>query len=86
MAASIKRPLNLVVRGGIESLPALSRAFAHVTMLDTSSFIKTMMRKSASLNGRLDWLPAPTAKGAPVDDLLARNIDAIQSWIGKLAS
>lgn len=86
LASSIGRPLTLVVRGGIESLPMLSRVFAHVTMLDTSSFIKTMMRKSASLNGRLDWLPAPTTKGAPVDELLTHNIEAIQSWIGKLAS
>lgn len=86
IAASLSRPMNLVVRGGTDSLPTLSKAFAHVTMVDTSSFIKTMMRRSASVNDRLNWIPAPTAKGASVDDLLAHNIDTIQTWIGKIAS
>lgn len=81
MATKLNRPLNLIVRGGIETLSALSSAFAHVTMLDTSSFIKTMMRKSASLNGRLDWVAAPTPKGAAVDDLLSHNINTIQAWM-----
>jgi hypothetical protein len=84
LAAEVNRPLTLVLRGGIDVLAELTRAFAHVTLLDTSSFIKTMMRQRASLNGRLDWLPAPTDPGTPIDDLLAENVDAVRTWIGSV--
>lgn len=83
LAANVGRPLNLVLRGGIEVAGKLARSFAHITVLDTTSFFKTMMRKRASLNGRLDWHPAPTDAGAPVDNLLAENLSVVQSWIGK---
>jgi hypothetical protein len=83
LAAGVGRPLNLVLRGGIEVAGRLARSFAQVTVLDTTSFFKTMMRQRALLNGHLDWLPAPTDAGAPVDELLAENLSVIQSWIGK---
>ena len=83
LAVGVGRPLTLVLRGGIEVVSRLASSFAQVTVLDTTSFFKTMMRKRASLNGRLDWLPAPTDAGAPVDDLLAENLLAVQNWIGK---
>jgi hypothetical protein len=83
LAAGVGRPLSLVLRGGIEMAGKLAGSFAHVTVLDTTSFFKTMMRKRASLNGRLDWLPAPTAAGAPLDKLLAENLLAVQGWIGR---
>ena len=68
----------------LTSTAALAHAFAHVTVLDTSSFMKTMMRKRAALNGHLDWLPAPTDEGAPVDGLFAHNVNAVQTWIGNV--
>jgi hypothetical protein len=83
LAEGVGRPLTLVLRGGIEVLGRLASSFAHVTVIDTTSFFKTMMRKRASLNGRLDWIPAPTNVGAPVDDLLEENLVAVQNWIGK---
>jgi hypothetical protein len=83
LAAGAGRPLTLVVRGGIEILPILGRAFAHVTVLDTTSFIKTIMRKRASLNGRLDWVSSPTDMGAPIDELFASNVQTVRSWIGR---
>lgn len=86
LAAVVGRPLTLVLRGGIEVLPDLARAFAYVTVVDTSSFMKTMMRQRASLNGHVDWLPAPTDEGAPVDELFAHNVNAVQAWIGKVAT
>jgi hypothetical protein len=83
LAEGVGRPLTLVLRGGIEVLGRLASSFAHVAVIDTTSFFKTMMRKRASLNGRLDWIPAPTNVGAPVDDLLEENLVAVQNWIGK---
>jgi len=84
LAAGVGRPLSLVLRGGIDVLPKLARAFGTVTLLDTSSFIKTMMRQRASLNGRLDWVSAPTEAGAPIDELFAENMQAVQKWIGNV--
>jgi hypothetical protein len=79
----VNRPLTLVLRGGIEVASVLANSFDHVTVLDTTSFFKTMMRKRAHLNGRLAWSPSPTAAGDPVDALLAENLKAVESWIGK---
>jgi len=84
LAGSVARPLTLVLRGGMEVFPTLAVAFASVTLLDTSSFMKAMMRKRAVLNGTLGWCSAPTSTGAPVDDLLAHNVNAVQTWIGKM--
>ena len=84
LAGVVGRPLALVLRGGMEVLPTLASAFTSVTLLDTSSFMKAMMRKRAVLNGSLGWCPAPTSTGAPVDDLLGHNVNAVQTWVGKL--
>lgn len=86
LARATSRPLTLVLRGGIEVLPILAASFAQVTVLDTSSFMKAMMRQLATVNGHLGWSSAPTVTGAPVDDLLAHNVSAIQSWIGNIVA
>ncbi len=83
LATAVKRPLKLVLRGGIEVANTLANSFDQVTVLDTTSFFKTMMRKRAHLNGRLAWVQAPTAVGAPVDALFAENLKAVESWIEK---
>jgi hypothetical protein len=86
LAASVGRPLHLVMRGGIEVLPLLAPAFAGITSLDTSIFMKTMMRRRAvpSGNARLAWERSLTPVGAPVDDLLADNLVAVQGWYADL--
>ena len=81
LARAVHRPLSLVLRGGTEVLPELAAAFWQVTLLDTCSFMKAMMRKRAVLNGSLDWSDAPTKRGEPVDELLAYNVSAVQAWI-----
>jgi hypothetical protein len=86
LARVTSRPLTLVMRGGMDVLPMLAAAFAQVTVLETSSFMKAMMRKRAIVNGQLGWTSAPTVSGAPVDDLLAHNVSAIQSWTGQLVT
>ena len=47
LATAIGRPLHLVLRGGLLVLPILARAFADITVLDTSIFMKTMKRQRA---------------------------------------
>ena len=80
LAKNVNRPLHLVVRGSNKVLPLLSDAFAHINFLETSSFMKTVMRQRAYLkrNGGLNWQDAPTETGAPLDDLLADNLTTVK--------
>ena len=59
----------------MDVLPLLARAFAGVTVLDTSIFMKTMKRQRASPRGNraLDWKGSPTLRGAPIDELFDDN-------------
>ncbi len=84
LARQVGRPLTLIMRGGFEELPTLARAFAQVSVLETSSFMKTMMRKRASFDGHVDWMPAPTREGAPVDALFAHNVNAMQMRLSQV--
>lgn len=86
MAAAVNRPLHLVVRGGADVLPVLATAFADLTVLDTSIFMKTMMRQRAypKTNATLGWRGAPTAQGAPVDELFAANCRTVEAWVRDL--
>ena len=83
LATEVGRPLHLVVRGGAEVLPALLGAFAGVTLLDSSIFMKTMKRHRAvpSSNTALGWAPAPTPPGAPLDALFAENAETGAAWL-----
>jgi hypothetical protein len=75
LAAAVERPLHLIQRGGVRFLPALARAFADITLVETSIFMKTQSRQRAFLSARgvLAWCPSPTKRGEPVDALLREN-------------
>lgn len=85
LVAAVNRPLHLLVRGGVEVLPQLARAFTGITVLETSIFMKTIKRQRASLNGnsRVDWVPSPTMAGASIDDLFIHNLDTVSGWFSK---
>jgi len=82
LAAVADRPLHLIVRGGVEVIPLLAPAFANVTLLDTSIFMKTMMRRRAVPAGsvRLAWRCALTPAGTPIDSLFADNLMIVHGW------
>lgn len=88
LVSGVDRPLHLIVRGGVELLPMLARAFAGVTVLETTTFMKTMMRQSAypKSNAVLGWRPSPTIAGAPVDNLFAANREAREAWLRAVIS
>lgn len=88
LAAAVGRPLHLVVRGGVEILPLLAPAFAGITSLDTSIFMKTMMRQRAAPagNSRLTWHSSQTPAGAPVDNLFADNLTTVHGWYADMAA
>jgi hypothetical protein len=76
IADAAGRPLVLIVRGGVEVLPVLTSAFAHVVWIETSAFMKTMKRQLAVLSGsgRLSWSPILTPANEPLDDLFEHNL------------
>jgi hypothetical protein len=84
IAKSVSRPLHLLVRGGSDLLPELCSAFADVTFLETTTFLKTMMRFRAIKNASVDWWVAPTAVGAPLDDLLETNWEICEAAISEV--
>jgi hypothetical protein len=74
LAEDVGRPLSLVVRGGADVLPLVSRSFSRVAFLDTTAFMKTVKRKSGVLTemNRVTWkaVKDPTL---PLDELLEHN-------------
>jgi len=69
------RPLHLILRGGSKLLPELITAFAEITFLETSVFMKTKSRQRAvSVSpGTVKWCASPTEINEPVDSLLTEN-------------
>jgi hypothetical protein len=74
--------LHLIMRGGARWLPILLPAFAGITIIDTTSFFKTMHRQRFTPRGNEEmlWRPSPMELGAPVDRLLAHNIAAVAAY------
>lgn len=87
IACAVRRPLHLIVRGGIDVLPILANSFAKVSIIETSIFMKTMKRRRAVVDdtGALKWMAALTPAGAPLDALLAENYAIIEKWLAPLA-
>jgi hypothetical protein len=87
LAARVGRPLALVIRGGGRKLSELRRDFAHVSLIETEAFSRTIRRRRAYLteSGRLKWAKFPTPKGAPLDDLLAHNVTLVRASYETLA-
>jgi hypothetical protein len=76
LAHQVSRELHIVLRGGVKYLGEISDAFGSVTLLDTSSFVRSMNRR------RLEWQPGNTRvwrslqmkETEPLDDLLQFNV------------
>lgn len=86
LARAIERPLHLVVRGGNTMLPDLENAFAKVTLLDTTVFMKTSYRQKALLDksGTVAWTKSPTQAHESLDELLATNWSTVWSSYNKV--
>jgi hypothetical protein len=81
LATRVGRRLALVIRGGGRKLGELRHHFAHVSLIETEAFSRTIRRRRAYLteSGRLKWAKFPTPKGAPLDDLLAHNVALVRA-------
>lgn len=90
LGRSVTRPLQLFVRGGIDSLARFRAVFSGVKAIDSRPFMKAVNRQGGELDarGRVAWSPAPTAFDQELDDLLLLNIavcrlDALQEARGR---
>src|SRR5258706_12378365 len=82
LAHQVRRPLHLIVRGGLNEWARLWAAFAGVTLIDTAAFIKTQKRQRAFVrDGQLGWQKSPTPQGEPIDELLDANIGTLVAYI-----
>ncbi len=83
IAEAADRPLDLIVRGGIQYLPRLRSVFSRVSVFETLSFMKTINRQRAVRysNGDIHWRRSPSVYGAPLDKLFALNQAEVRRWI-----
>lgn len=75
LAVAAGRPLHLVLRGGTGVLSRLVSAYQKVTIIDTSTFLRTMKRRRAMLtpSGALSWVQTSTGPERLLDSLFLRN-------------
>jgi Domain of unknown function (DUF4417) len=79
LAAQVPRTLHLILRGGVRHWGELAGSFGAISLLDSTSFMKTMYRR------RLQWMPGQSAKWKavttevlePLDDLLQHNVSTM---------
>jgi len=48
LAGAVARPLHLVMIGGMDAVPTLTRAFADITVVDAVPFLKAVKRQRLS--------------------------------------
>jgi hypothetical protein len=75
LADSVPQSLSLVVRGALSSLGDLANSFERVTMIDSTTYMKTAHRTSGTLlnNGHVSWTPATDRPDVDVDSLMDHN-------------
>lgn len=86
LASSVGRPLHLVMRGGTKMLPVMTRAFADITFLETSVFMKTAKRQRAFFSGPgvVNWKQCRTKKSETIDSLLSENWQVVSDSLAGL--
>jgi hypothetical protein len=82
------RTPHLVFRGDARWLPVLRRTFPTITILNGAASVRTRKRRRAVLaDEQLRWESSPTARGAPLDELLQHNFLRVSEWLAlKVAS
>lgn len=76
LSKNVGRPLQLALRGGVNVLHKLARAYEHIVLTDSEPFMKAINRQRLVIgnNGRTLVRPSPLLPDQPVDELLEGNI------------
>jgi hypothetical protein len=78
VAQSVRRPLRLIARGGLQVLETLGPAYEQIAFVDTTSFVKAQQRQVASVSGgKLSWKAQWTTPGQGIEELIYENISAM---------
>jgi hypothetical protein len=87
LASRVRRPLNLVMIGGMTVLQQLAAAFDRVTYIDTSAFMNTMHRQRLYVgnDGKMKKTSEFTLDEQPLDGLLLENLDMMRRRVEALA-
>jgi hypothetical protein len=83
VARKVSKPLRILMVGGFSAIPILAPAYAKLTFIDTSAFMKAMHRQRliAGNDGNVLGVTESTSPGAPVDALLVRNIEVMRARV-----
>ncbi len=81
------RDLSLIMIGGSQFLSAATMHFSRLTVIDSTPFMKSFMRRRLILNGtgKQTWVKYPTKLGTPIDHLLHMNAERYASQIARKA-
>lgn len=84
LAAKIRRPLRLVVRGGLRHLTGLRSAFASVAFVATTPLMKTRKRRRLVLKDGEPprWLRVAYHAGERLDHLFLDNVESYSKLVG----
>jgi hypothetical protein len=76
LAQQIGRPVHLTLRGGFNVIRVLAAAFASVTFVDSTPYLRTMKRRIPMpiVGNRREWVPFRTDQGEDVTNLLTHAI------------
>jgi hypothetical protein len=87
LADRVDRALTLVVRGGRMALPALRQSYSQVTMLDSTTYMRTVNRSKGIVgkNGSIAWQAAPGRPNVNLDELLEHNYQTMLTAATPLA-
>ena len=84
---NLGRDLSLVMIGGSQFVSDATMHFARLTVIDSTPFMKSYMRRRLVLNGpgKRHWVKHPTKPGTPIDDLLQTNVESYANHIARMA-
>lgn len=86
LCGSVGRPLHLILRGGADVLPKLIKTFSDITVLETSTFVKTVKRQRAQMtvDGKIRWSRSPTAAIDMFDNLFMENWQVVTALYARM--
>lgn len=81
LGRAVGRPLHLILRGGLRSLPMIAAAFERCTLLETTTFMKTVKRQKAIClsSSAIKWQQSPTSRDQTLDCLLDENWRTVEA-------
>ena len=81
LADRVNRPLKLLLRGALSEFTKFRQSYAEVTLLDSTTYMRTVNRKIAMIRERAapHWTNAPDRPDVDLDALMKHNHMAMLS-------